>query len=403
MTPARQPSLPEFVALTALLMSMVAMSIDTMLPSLGVMAAELGASGPNDRQLILALFFLGLSFGQLFYGPLSDAIGRRRALILGVALFFACSLLCTFASSFPLLLAGRLLQGFGAAGPRVVSTAMVRDLHEGRAMARVMSVTMSIFILVPVLAPAIGQGVLFFAGWRVIFAGLSVMGLIGLFWFMLRQPETLAPEKRIPVTLSRLWASLKEVLGHPVSLGYIFATSAIFGAFIGYLNSTQQIFGEAYGLGPWFPLYFGTLASGFGLASFINSRLVMRFGMHYLSVRAGWGMAAAALVLVLAEFTLGGLPPLWLFMACCAMMFFAAGLLFGNYNALAMEPMGHIAGAASAIIGMCTTGLSLIFGMIVGQSYQGTPLPVALGFGAAALLALAAQGWAENRRRNGLP
>jgi DHA1 family bicyclomycin/chloramphenicol resistance-like MFS transporter len=397
-SPTTRPREPEFIALVAILMAMVAMSIDSMLPALGVMASDLGAREPNDRQLILSMLFLGLCIGQLFYGPLSDAIGRRRALVIGLVCFVAGSFLCAVATSFEMLLAGRILQGFGAAGPRIVSVAMVRDQHEGRSMARIMSMSMSVFILVPVFAPAIGQGVLLFASWRTIFAGLCGMGAIAFFWFMMRQPETLSFEKRKPFTAGGLWRAVVEVMGHRISLGYIIATGCIFGAFIGYLNSTQQIFGEAYGLGAAFPLYFGSLAAGLGVASIINSRLVMRFGMQYLSMRAGIVLAVTAVLLMLTELALGALPPLWLFMAAFGTIFFCSGVLFGNYNALAMEPMGHIAGSASAIIGTATTGLSLIIGTVIGQAYDGTALPVAIGFALMGVGAVSAQAWAESGR-----
>lgn len=396
--PARQPGQGEFIALVAFLMALVAMSIDSMLPALGVIASELGARGANDRQLILACLFGGLTLGQILYGPLSDAIGRRRALVAGLILFVAGSLACTFATSFPMLLAGRLLQGFGAAGPRIVAVAMVRDQHDGRAMARIMSFSMSIFILVPVFAPAIGQSVLFFAGWRVIFAGLCVMGAAALIWFLSRQPETLAVENRIAFSARNLWAAVKDVASHRVTAGYILATGCIFGGFVGYLNSTQQILGEAYGLGAAFPFYFGMLAAGFGAASLINARLVMRFGMHYLSLRAGIVLCVIAASLLGVELLIAALPPLWLVLAAFMGIFFCAGVLFGNYNTLAMEPMGHIAGSASAIIGTATTGISLAVGTVIGQAYDGTPRNVAMGFAITGLAALGAQAFAEGGR-----
>ena len=388
----------EFIGLTAFLMAMVAMSIDSMLPALGLIAHELGANHPNDRQLILALLFAGLSVGQFFYGPLSDAIGRRKALLIGLCFYMVGAVLCTFAQSFEWLLVARFVQGFGAAGPRIVAVAMVRDTHEGRAMARIMSFAMSIFILVPVLAPSIGQVVLLFGNWRMIFAGLSLMGLIGLIWSMTRQGETLAREKRVALRFGNLWHALTYVLSHRVSLGYILATGFIFGGFIGYLNSTQQILGEAYGLGAQFPLYFGLLAAGFGVASLLNARLVMRLGMHYLSLRAGILMVVISLCLLGFELTFSSLPPLWYLMASLMGVFFCAGVLFGNYNTLAMEPMGHIAGAAAAIIGSATTGVSLIIGTWIGRAYDGTPLNISIGFVLCGLGALLSQAFAEKGR-----
>jgi MFS transporter, DHA1 family, multidrug resistance protein len=323
----------EFVALVALTTSMVAMSIDTMLPALGEIAAELTPPNPNDRQLVLTTFFAGLSVGQLVYGPLSDAIGRKRALYSGLGLFILGGVCCALAPSFAILLAGRALSGFGAAGPRVVAVAVVRDQHAGRAMARVMSFVTSVFILVPVIAPAFGQAVLLVAGWRVIFWLLVAAAALDGLWFGLRQPETLPPERRIPLSPRAVAGAVLLVLRNPITLGYTLAIGAVFGAFIGYLTASQQLFQELYGVGALFPMYFGALAAAIGVASFTNARLVMRFGMLRLARLAVGVECALAGGFFLVAVACDGRPPLGLFMAAMLGCFFCNGILFGNYNA----------------------------------------------------------------------
>jgi MFS transporter, DHA1 family, multidrug resistance protein len=378
----------EFVALVALTTSMVAMSIDTMLPALGEIAAELTPPNPNDRQLVLTTFFAGLSVGQLVYGPLSDAIGRKRALYSGLGLFILGGLCCALAPSFAVLLAGRALSGFGAAGPRVVAVAVVRDQHAGRAMARVMSFVTSVFILVPVVAPAFGQAVLLVAGWRVIFWLLVAAAALDGLWFGLRQPETLPPERRIPLSPRAVAGAVLLVLRNPITLGYTLAIGAVFGAFIGYLTASQQLFQELYGVGALFPMYFGALAAAIGVASFTNARLVMRFGMLRLARLAVGVECALAGGFFLVALAFDGRPPLGLFMAAMLGCFFCNGILFGNYNARALEPMGRVAGVAAAITG-CGSGLvAIAFGTPLGRAYDGTVLSVIGGFVLASFAAL---------------
>ncbi len=273
----------EFVALIALTFSLIAMSIDSMLPALGQIAADLNARDPNDRQLVLTAFFGGMTLGQIFYGPLSDSTGRKPAMYAGIALFIIGGLICAFTTNFTIMVLARILQGFGAAGPRIVAMAMVRDLHSGRAMARVMSFVMAVFILVPMLAPSFGQLVLLIAHWRAIFWSLVVIGIIDFLWLWLRQPETLAPQDRAPLSIGNILRSAREAVTNRVTLGYTIATGCVFGAFISYLGTSQQIFQEQYGTGKLFSVYFGILAMGIGIASITNARLVMRFGMRNLS------------------------------------------------------------------------------------------------------------------------
>jgi MFS transporter, DHA1 family, multidrug resistance protein len=378
----------EFVALVALTTSLVAMSIDTMLPALGVISAELAPRDPNDRQWVLTTFFGGLSLGLLVFGPISDAKGRKRALYLGIALFVLGGACCALAPSFPVLLAGRALSGFGAAGPRVVAIAVVRDRHEGRAMARVMSFVTSIFILVPVIAPAIGQAVLLVASWRAIFWLLLVVAAVDVTWFALRQPETHAPERRRPLSIRYLGRALAEVFRNRITLGYTMATGFVFGALINYLTVSQQLFQEQYGIGRLFPVVFGALAAALGVASLTNARLVMRFGMQRLARLAGGFESVLSLLFLLAAISFDGHPPLWLFMTCMLVCFFCNGVLFGNYSARALEPMGHIAGVAAAITGSLSQAVALAFGTPMGRAYDGTVLPIIGGFVIASFCAL---------------
>ena len=283
--PTRQktePALVEFVVIISLMMSLTALSIDAMLPALAQIGAELGVQNPNERQLIVSVLFLGLSIGQLFFGPLSDKTGRKPAIFYGFALFILGALISAFSASFPIMLTGRLLQGLGVSAPRAVTLALVRDRFEGRAMARVMSFVSTVFILIPMIAPSLGQGILLFAGWRSIFIFLIVMSLGTLAWFGWRMPETLPKDKRAEFSLKRIVTAILEVVGIRSSLGYTLSAGLVSGAFIGYLNSSQQILQEQYQLGEMFPIYFGVIAFSIGLASFLNARLVMKYGMRFL-------------------------------------------------------------------------------------------------------------------------
>ncbi len=389
------PSFAEFVIIISLIMSLGALSIDAMLPALPQIGSDLNVQNANDRQLVVSLFFLGSAVGQLLFGPLSDKTGRKPAIYWGYALFVVGSLLSLSALSFPMLLFGRLLQGIAISGPRTVTLALVRDRYEGRAMARVMSFVMTVSILVPMVAPTFGQTLLFLSGWRSIFGSFVLLAVITVLWFALRLPETLAPEDRAPFSLRRIVMAIREVVSIRLTLGYTVAAGLISGSFLGYLNSAQQIFQEQYALGELFPLYFGTIALSIGLASLLNARLVMRFGMTLLARRsllAVLGLSIAALgIALLAE----GLPPLWFLMAFLMMAFFCIGILFGNMNALAMKPLGHIAGIGAAVMGSLSMLISVPIGVIIGQSYNGTIVPLVAGMAILAGLSNVVARWAE--------
>jgi MFS transporter, DHA1 family, multidrug resistance protein len=389
----------EFVALMAMMTSLVALSIDALLPALPEIGQALGVQRENDNQLIISLLFLGLAVGQMLYGPLSDSMGRKPAIYIGFALFMSGSLLALVSISFPMLLVGRVLQGVGAAGPRIVTVALIRDRYEGRAMAQVMSFVTMVFILVPVIAPLFGQMMLLVAHWRAIFGVYLALALIACLWFALRQPETLAPNRRIPFSLTRMGGALGEIFTNRIACGYTLAAGLVSGAFVGYLNSAQQIFQVQYGLGRLFPLYFAFLALAIGSASFTNSRLVMRYGMRWLSFSALLTLGGLSLTFLAIVYGWAGQPPLWLLMIYFLVAFFCIGILFGNLNTLAMGPLGHIAGMGAAVVGSLSTFISLLLGTLIGQSYNGTVLPLVGGFALLSAAALGVMHWAEAKKQ----
>jgi DHA1 family bicyclomycin/chloramphenicol resistance-like MFS transporter len=394
LSPGR-PGFTEFVVLMAFIISMVALSIDAMLPALPEIAADLAFERPNDSQFIISMLFVGMGFGQIVFGPLSDSIGRKPAINIGFLVFIIGCLVSIFARDFNDMMMGRLLQGLGAAGPRVVATALIRDCYEGREMARVMSFVMTIFILVPVIAPAIGQLIITYSDWHSIFILFLILAIIALTWFSLRQPETLSEDKRIRFSMARVTSDINTIISIPAAIGYTITMGFIFGAFIGYLSSSQQIFQQQYGLGNQFPLYFGILATSIGLASLINSQLVMRFGMRRLSHIAMISIAVLSAAFVLIAYHYQGHPPLFLLMAYLLGVFFFMGILFGNLNALAMEPLGHIAGLGAAVVGSVSTLISVVIGVLVAGAYNGTVLPLVMGFAVLSIACLISIYWTE--------
>jgi len=346
--------------------SIVALTIDAILPALDAVARDLAFDDPNDRQLIVLVVFAGLGLGQPVFGPLSDAIGRRRAALIGWGIYGAGTLVAMAAPSLEVMLAGRFLQGLGAAGPRVVATAIVRDLYEGRAMARMISLIMTIFMLVPMLAPLLGQGLEALGGWRMVFVLYLTMAGIMATWHMSAVPETLANPR--PLSFRPLVRAFAEVLTTPATMLYAVASMAAFGGFAAFLASAQQIYEETYALGPWFPLVFSAMAGLFAAAQFSNSRLVVRLGMRRLS-RAGAALVigGAALLLALAHGVTGPLPPLWLYLLCLAPVFIGTAWMFANLTALALEPMGHIAGVASSVVMSLTTLMGMPIGLVIAS------------------------------------
>jgi len=370
----------EFVALMGFMMSLVALSIDAMLPALSQIGSDLGVTRANDNQLIVSLLLLGMAMGQIIYGPIADSLGRRPAIFAGLGLFIAGCLVSFLSQSLPVMLVGRVMQGVGAAGPRVVAVALIRDQYEGRAMARVMSFVMAVFIIVPIIAPALGQAILLVASWRAIFGLFLSLAVVVAIWFGLRQPETLAKDQRTPLSLGRIASVFREVVATQTTLRYTVAAGLIFGAFVGYLSTAQQIFQEQYGLGKLFPLYFALLSVAIGAASLVNARLVLKYGMRPLTQLALIIIASLSIGFVLFAYASAGHPPLWTFVAYLLTVFFCNGFLYANMNALAMEPVGHIAGVGAAVVGALSMLISILCGTAIGQAYDGTVLPLAAGF-----------------------
>jgi DHA1 family bicyclomycin/chloramphenicol resistance-like MFS transporter len=370
----------EFICLMAVLMSITALSIDAVLPALDHIGKTLGVEDQNDNQLIIFALFLGLSVGQIFYGPLSDSFGRKKAICLGISIFILGSTVSLFAAGFSSMLIGRVCQGLGVSSCRVVTLAMIRDKLEGREMGRVMSLIMVLFIMVPAIAPSIGQLILFFAGWRAIFGLFFIVGTGSMLWFAWRQQETLAVEKRLIFSVPTIVAGVIETIKNPISRSYMIASGIIFGAFVGYLSSAQQILQIQYELGDAFSLYFGGLAVAIGLSSLATSRWVMRFGMATLSIFSLWVLAITSCIFCVYAQSVGGHPNLSVFMAYLTITFFCFGVLFGTFNTMAVQPLGHIAGVATSVISSTQTLLSIAVGGFIGQSYNGTVLPLVVGF-----------------------
>lgn len=394
----RSPVRSEFLLLMAAMMCLMALYIDAMLPALYQIGVDFDALEGNHYQMVITSVMIGMGVGQLFYGPFSDAFGRKPAVYLGFSLILIGTLISIFAQSFEWMLLGRLLQGLGAAGPRVMMVAIIRDCYSGPDMARVMSLVMTIFIFSPVVAPLVGQLVLLFAGWRAVFVLLLTVSLATVIWFGLRQNETLTPENTREFSLRPILRGTQTVLAHREALIYIFAGGLIHGALIGFLTSIQAILQDIYQTGAMFPVYFALMAIGVAVSSFINSRLVYHFSLRNLVMGVLLFLSSVALVEagLVAKFDA---PSLWLFILMMSVSTFCFGLLFANLNSLAMEPFGHLAGLASGTIGALTMMIGVIIGSLIGLSFNGTLVPMLLGFGLSALIALLLIRFAANGRR----
>ena len=391
----------EFIVLMASLMSIVALSIDALLPALGYVSDDLAITNRNHAQYLIGFIFIGMAAGQLIAGPLSDALGRKRVLYAGIGLFLVGCLISFFAESLPMMLIGRFIQGVGVSGPYISSVSIVRDKYSGRSMAKIMSIIMMIFIMVPAIAPSVGEGIMFIASWRYIFVLYIVYASIIAVWIFCRLEETLPKERRIPISLHNLAHGFRTVIGNRVTLCYTVCMGIIFGSFMGYLNSSQQIFQEQFGAGKMFSVYFGILALVLGSASLLNSRFVERLGMAYICRRAVMSITASSAVFLALHLFVD--IELWMFLGYAAVMFFSFGLVFGNFNALAMEPMGNIAGIAAAIIGCLSSMISMGLGSVIGQMYNNTLVPIASGFLVLGVVTLVIMAYADRFRRKALP
>lgn len=384
------PSRGEFIALLALLFATIALSIDAMLPALPAIAAALSPSDPNKAQLVLTAFVLGMGVGTLFAGPLSDSLGRKTTILAGFALYILASAAAWAAPSLETLLAARIVMGLGAAAPRTVTIAMVRDMFKGPEMAQIMSFAMMVFTVVPAIAPLMGQGVIALAGWQAIFLVYIGFALVVASWLHLRQPETLPPAARRPLAFGPLLAACREVLSLRIVQLSIVTQALTLGMLFATLSSMEGIFAQTFDRAGSFPLWFALIAVASMSGSILNARLVMRIGMHGM-VRTTYAVLLSVTLAYLALTATGALGRDGAFYAhilWSVVLFATMGLTLGNINALAMEPLGHVAGMATSVISSIATVASVLLAVPVGLMFDGTTLPLLLGvatYGAAAL------------------
>ncbi len=378
----------EFIAMMAFLMALNALAIDIMLPGLQEIGASLNVDNENHRQYVVSAYLIGFGVAQLFYGPIADRFGRRTPMIIGLAIYVISSLAVVLVPSFGMLLLLRFIQGIGSAATRVITVSIVRDVYGGRRMAEVMSLIMMVFMVIPVVAPGTGQVIMMFGHWHWIFVFMAVIAVIVGTWMYVRLPETLATEDVRPFTARVIYDGFRIVLTNRVALCYTIASTFIFGALFGFINSAQQIYVGIYGLGVWFPVAFAGVAIFMALSSFVNAKLVGRFGMRKLSHASLLGFIAINLIWLIVQ-VLGPQPmPFALFITFFSLAMFQFGWIGSNFNSLAMEPLGHVAGTASSVLGfMGTVGGSLI-GAAIGQAYDGTALPMVAGYFVVSIIGL---------------
>ena len=380
----------EFIILVSIMFGMIAFGTDTMLPAFPHIAKDLELSNVNKAQLIISSFILGTGLGQLISGPISDTFGRKPIITIGLVIFISACVVAYYADSLEMMLVARFIQGLGISAPRTVTLALIRDLYSGRKMAQVMSLAMAIFVLVPALAPSIGQIIFINFGWRSIYMAFIAFALIGLLWLNLRQPETLPFEKRKRLRPKEFVSAFKIVITNQAVIKYTLTLALSFGALFGYLNSAQQIFVDTLGAGLSFPLYFSIISVLAAPASFLNAALVMKYGMRLLAT-IGFALQIIFAILTIIIVNQGFLPKEWLliiFICWSVIAFFLKGLYIGNLNALAMEPMGAIAGMASAIIGASATMLGILIAIPIGLAFNGTATPVLIGYIACSSIAV---------------
>ncbi len=382
----REVSRPEFIALIAAMMALNSLAIDVMLPALPNIGQALGVANENERQLVVAAYMVGMGTAQLAFGPLADRFGRRNPLIVGFIIYIVAAFLAVIAPNFGVLLLLRLIQGMGAAAQRAIAFSVVRDRFAGRDMAQVMSLVFTVFMALPIVAPAIGQTIMFVGGWQDIFlfmAGLAT--LIGL-WTYFRLPETLAPEHRRPLSVVAVTDGFRLVLSNRSALFYGIASALLFGGMFGYISSAQQIFVDIYRLGPYFPLAFAVTACIMMASNFINSAVVQKLGMRRLSHSATLLIVIiAGTVVVWSHFAQLPFPAFFILLSS---ILFLYGFSPNNINSLSMEPLGQVAGTASSVFGFLQTVGGALIGSFTGQHFDGTIGPVATGYLTIGLLTL---------------
>ncbi len=394
-----RPGFGEFVALLALMMGMTAFSIDNLLPAFGVIGADFALTDPNRVQLLVYAYLIGIGAAQLIYGTLSDVVGRRPALAAGMLIYAGGCVLALVAQSFETLILARVVQGVGAAAARVMAVAIVRDRVEGREMARIMSLVLMVFLTVPIVAPAIGSLILMAGSWHLIFVAMLALAVALTTWFMLRMPETLHPEYRKPFSLRAIGAGMVTTLTNRRAVGYTLAVGFMTGALMTYVGSASQIFQtDIYPLHEWFAAVFASVAALMAVGSFLNASLVRRIGMRRLSHGAACGFVAVSALLVGASLAYAGRPPLLVLCGLIAAAQFLFALCVSNFNSIAMEPLGAVAGTAASFMGAFTTLMAAMLALGIGQAYDGTVLPLTMGYLGLGALTVLSVLWAEKWR-----
>ena len=369
----------EFIALMASLMSIVALSIDALLPALPQIGQYLSVTDINQNQKLVTMIFLGLGFGQLIFGPLSDSFGRKPIVYAGFLLFIIATYICLSTKSFDVMVFGRVLQGIGLASPRTISIAMVRDSYSGNYMAKILSIVVMVFILVPVIAPTLGQFLLKYYDWQSIFYVNLAFGIIVMIWFWFRQSETLKNEHKIKFSGMLFIDGAKEFVKHKPAVAFTLVSGFITGSFMVYLSTAQQIFEQQYNLVDKFPMIFASLAIAVGLATYLNSRFVVRFGMWKIAYAATIAYVLISLLYIVLYYN-GNNPSIEILVGFFAIQFFSIGFLFGNLRALAMQPLGHIAGIGAAINGFVSTVMAVPIANYIGSFIDNSVLPLFIGF-----------------------
>lgn len=378
----------EFVAMMAALMSIVALAIDAILPAISNIGEAINSTDSTDHQLLVTMIFLGLGVGQLFFGPISDSFGRKPVVYMGFSIFLVASVICLMAPSLEVMVVGRILQGIGLSAPRTISISIIRDTYEGDYMAKIMSFVTAFFILVPVVAPAIGKLILDATGWQGIFYVQMFFVLIVAFWFWKRQQETLHPEYKIPFTRHVFIDGVKEFVKYRETVAFTLISGLVTGAFLVYLSSAQHIFEDQYALKEVFPYIFAGLAVSIGLSTFMNGTLVMRFGMRKLSLMATIVFCMVALTYSFL-FLNSPNPNIYVLVGFLSVQFFCLGFMWGNFRSIAMEPIGHIAGIGAAINGFVSTVLSIPIATFIGDFVKDSVWPLFAGLAICGMVALA--------------